>query len=92
MRLSQPFTDRLSKSFVFNTHFQSEGYVKGKPYYPLYAKKDVPSTNRIELIGENPSQPARFTFFRARFAGWSFARQVHSNSHEEKLHEENCHL
>jgi hypothetical protein len=92
MRLSQPFTDRLSKSFVFNTCFQSEGYVKGKPYYPLYAKKEpMPLYTYRAYIGK-PFTTCTLHFFLARFAGWSFARPVHSNSHEEKLHEENCHL
>ncbi len=53
MKLRQTFTFRLCRSFVFNASFISEGYVKGKPYYPLYAKRDLLSKSYIEVIGKN---------------------------------------
>jgi hypothetical protein len=53
MRLRQTFTFRVCKSFFFNASFISEGYVKGKPYYPLYAKRDLLSKSYIEVIGKN---------------------------------------
>jgi hypothetical protein len=63
MRLSQPFTGRLSKYFVFNTCFQSEGYVKGKPYYPLYAKKEpMPLYTYRAYIGK-PFKTCTLHFF-----------------------------
>ncbi len=61
MRLRQTYTDRLSKSCVFNTYFHRVGYVKVKPYYPLYAKRDLFSKSSIELIRENHTRALHST-------------------------------
>lgn len=89
MRFRQTYTDRLSKSFVFNDRSFSVGYVKVKPYYPLYAKRDLLSKSSIEVIGEKHTRALHSTRLLRRLVT---RRPVHSNPHEEKLHEENCHL
>ncbi len=61
MRLRQTYTDRLSKSCVFNTHFHRVGYVKVKPYYPLYAKRDLLPKSYIEVIGEKHTRALHST-------------------------------
>lgn len=61
MRLRQTYTDRLSKPFVFNACVHRVGYVKVKPYYPLYAKKDVLSKSSIGVIGKKHTRALHST-------------------------------
>jgi hypothetical protein len=89
MRLRLSYTARSSKSFVFNARSSSVWCVNDKPYYPLYAKKDLLPKSYIELIGKKHTRTIHGTRLPDRLVT---RPDIAFQFHQENPHEENCHL